>query len=128
MLFQVCALLRHRQTLDHCPINIQATLSPMELQVCIILICDTVTRLMGDLYAVDGLDYGHISTILHFPRCQTVSCTNMSIVDDVKMEALRETFSLVLGNTDQDSRISVSTQPSAVYIEDDDGIIQPCGD
>ena len=83
---------------------------------------------MNDIYTVAGYDYGHISTILHFLRCQTVSCTNVSIVDDVRMEALRETFTLVLENTDQDSRISVSTQPSTVHIEDDDGIVQPCSD
>ena len=76
------------------------------------------------MFTEAGSDYRHVSRILHFQTltCATRSCTNVSIVSDVRMEAVRETFTLVLENTDQDSRISVSTQPSSVHIIDDDGL------
>ena len=74
------------------------------------------------VFAVAGSDYGGVSMTLRFQTCATRSCTTVSIVNDVRMEAVRETFTLVLENTDQDSRISVSTQPSSVHIIDDDGL------
>ena len=74
------------------------------------------------MFAVAGSDYGRVSRTLRFQRCATRSCTTVSIVNDVRMEAEGETFTLVLENTDQDGRISVSTQPSDVHIIDDDGL------
>ena len=74
------------------------------------------------VFAVAGNDYQGVSTTLRLQRCVTRTCITVSVVNDVRMEAVRETFTLVLENTNQDSRIRVSTQPSTVYITDNDGL------
>ena len=60
--------------------------------------------------------------MLSFGACESISCVNLTIVNDVKVEPLTEIFMVSLSAISDDSRIRVRTLPSTIVITDDDGI------
>ena len=73
-------------------------------------------------FKVAPVDYGAVSTILMFDSCETQSCTNISIVNDLALENV-ESFNVFLERTTGlDSRIRLSPVNGEIAIDDDDGV------
>ena len=63
-----------------------------------------------------------MSTILMFDSCETQSCTNISIVNDLALENV-ESFNVFLERTTRlDSRIRLSPVNGEIAIDDDAGV------
>ena len=66
-------------------------------------------------------DYGTVSTMLRFGACETRSCVNLSIMNDVTLEP-GETLHVNLERTTElDSRITLNSVDGEIDIIDDDG-------
>ena len=72
--------------------------------------------------AVSSEDYSRVSTTLYFQRCAEEHCATVSISYDNVMEPEIESFTVALENRAADTRLTVSSQPSTIQIEDDDGL------
>ena len=56
-------------------------------------------------------------------QCADESCTNITVVNDNVMEALKETFTVALEDDAGNTNITVNSHPSTVEITDDDGAL-----
>ena len=73
----------------------------------------------SDGTAHSRVDYRAVTVIVTFPANTTTQTHTVLIHNDLSVE-VTETFSVGLESVVQDSRVTVSTQPSTVTIEDDD--------
>ena len=68
------------------------------------------------------MDYGFVSDILSFDTCETRHCTEIPIVDDLRVE-VSESFLVTLERTPGlDDRITLDPDNGVVNITDDDGM------
>ena len=65
------------------------------------------------------MDYENVSTILTFPECESKSCVNISILDDVTVEK-NQTFSISLDSTDSRIIIDPDLKDGEVTIMDNE--------
>ena len=73
------------------------------------------------IFTVAPMDYGAPSLILMFGSCETRSCVNVDIVDDLVDEPV-ELFRVTLNRTNGlDSRISLNPVDGQIEIIDNDG-------
>lgn len=73
------------------------------------------------LFSASASDFGALSTVLRFAKCQKKSCANVSIVDDVMLENV-EVFGITLERSGLDSRITLEPVNGFVEIMDNDGV------
>ena len=70
-------------------------------------------------------DYDFDNSTFKFDGCNSRSCVNVTIIDDMIAEPLskivRDTFHVVLVGSGLEDRITLSTDISTVFIRDDDG-------
>ena len=72
--------------------------------------------------AVASGDYRRVSTTIRFPNNTTSQTRSVFIFDDIRLEAIRETFTLQLQSISDDTRFRVDTSPATVTIVDDDEV------
>ena len=67
------------------------------------------------------MDYTALSTIMTFDECETQSCVNITIVDDLALEIV-ESLRITLNSTaDLDGRITLDPVDGIIEIVDNDG-------
>ena len=85
-------------------------------------VCDGVTYDVHLFFTVIPMDYGAPSTVLMFAACETRSCVNVTIVDDL-VDELEEILNVTLERTPGlDSRITLYPVDGQIVIIDNDGI------
>ena len=77
---------------------------------------------MKHFFQIPSSEFVQTQVILTFQPCQTVACSNVTVVDDEIAEG-NETFSVMLERSDTlDSRIKLSTSAANLTIlSDNDG-------
>ena len=71
--------------------------------------------------AVSPDDYEAISTFVRFNACETRSCVNVTIVDDLELEPDENFFHTLEMTPGLDSRIELNPTRGEIEIFDDDG-------
>ena len=68
------------------------------------------------------IDYDSVSTILTFDACSTQQCTEIPIVNGMRVEQTESFFLTLEGTPDLDRRITLGPVNGMVAIWDDDGM------
>ena len=71
-------------------------------------------------FAVVGIDYENVTTILTFPECANKSCVRITILDDMTVER-RQTFTISLENIDSRITLDRDSVDGEVTIMDNEG-------
>ena len=83
-----------------------------------------VRLLTRDLTAVAPDDYTAVDTTLSFSRCGRVTCVDIPIVDDLRVEEVRESFEVTLERTTGlNERITLGNSSATIEIDDNDAAL-----